>query len=166
MKRMLCLLLAVVLLCGMLAACDEEDAVEMTAVPIGTERANEPSETTVPDETIAATEEKKPAPVQTTEATEPAATQATKATMLTQEEVTEPVETETEPEPTVDARTIAFGCIGADVSVLYAVIGYPPNGSSYLPSALGKGEDGMLYYDGFTVCTYREFGTETVVGVS
>ena len=33
---------------------------------------------------------------------------------------------------------------------------------SMLPSCIGDGEDGLLYYNGFTVTTYRENGKETV----
>ena len=37
------------------------------------------------------------------------------------------------------------------------------NSSDYAPSCLGEGEDGNLYYDGFTVYTYRDTsGAETV----
>ena len=45
---------------------------------------------------------------------------------------------------------------------LIAAIG-EPNSSDYAPSCLGEGEDGNLYYDGFTVYTYRDTsGAETV----
>lgn len=54
--------------------------------------------------------------------------------------------------------------IGQSVSSLYAAIGRP-NGSSYAPSCMGEGEDGELFYNGFTVYTYREGNTETVVDV-
>lgn len=47
---------------------------------------------------------------------------------------------------------------------LIAVIGEPEY-SDYAPSCLGEGEDGMLYYDGFIVYTYRENGVETVYDV-
>ena len=41
-----------------------------------------------------------------------------------------------------------------------------PNDSRYAQSCLGDGEDGELYYDGFTVYTYRApDGTETVYDV-
>lgn len=48
-----------------------------------------------------------------------------------------------------------------DVSELYAAVGQP-NSSDYAPSCIGDGEDGNLYYDGFTVYTYREGGSESV----
>ena len=57
---------------------------------------------------------------------------------------------------------IAKGYEGANVDELIAVIG-EPNSSDYAPSCLGEGEDGNLYYDGFTVYTYRDTsGAETV----
>lgn len=57
---------------------------------------------------------------------------------------------------------IAKGYEGANVDVLIAAIG-DPNSSDYAPSCLGEGEDGNLYYDGFTVYTYRDTsGAETV----
>ena len=51
--------------------------------------------------------------------------------------------------------------IGKTTTELYAAIGMPEE-SDYAPSCLGPGEDGNLYYDGFTVYTYRENGVETV----
>ena len=57
---------------------------------------------------------------------------------------------------------IAKGYEGANVDELIAAIG-EPNSSDYAPSCLGEGEDGNLYYDGFTVYTYRDTsGAETV----
>ena len=57
---------------------------------------------------------------------------------------------------------IAKGYEGANVDELIAAIG-EPNISDYAPSCLGEGEDGNLYYDGFTVYTYRDTsGAETV----
>ena len=64
-----------------------------------------------------------------------------------------------------DALTTAQEMIGEDVSSLTAAIGEPEN-SSYASSCLGPGEDGELYYDGFTVYTYRDpDGTENVYDV-
>ena len=58
-------------------------------------------------------------------------------------------------------KATAAGYVGADVSALYAAIGRPAS-SDYAPSCLGTGEDGNLYYDGFTVYTYRENGSEII----
>ena len=50
---------------------------------------------------------------------------------------------------------------GKPVEDLIAAIGEPVS-SDYAPSCLGEGEDGNLYYDGFTVYTYRDDTGETV----
>lgn len=64
-----------------------------------------------------------------------------------------------------DALATAQEMIGEDVSSLTAAIGEPEN-SSYASSCLGPGEDGELYYDGFTVYTYRDpDGTENIYDV-
>lgn len=69
----------------------------------------------------------------------------------------------------IDAEKLsaAQACVDKSVAELYAAIGEPPMGSDYAPSCLnpGKGEDGELYYDGFTVATYREGDQETVKDV-
>ena len=63
-----------------------------------------------------------------------------------------------------DLKALANSCIDKSVDELIALIG-EPNGSDYATSCLGNGEDGNLYYDGFTVYTYREGDTETVTFV-
>ncbi len=64
-----------------------------------------------------------------------------------------------------DALATAQEMIGEDISALTAAIGEPDD-SSYASSCLGPGEDGELYYDGFTVYTYRDpDGTENVYDV-
>lgn len=50
---------------------------------------------------------------------------------------------------------------GKPVEDLIAAIGEPES-SDYAPSCLGEREDGNLYYDGFTVYTYRDDTGETV----
>ena len=77
--------------------------------------------------------------------------------------------TEPDPAPQPDAKPAptkeaASAYIGKSVSSLIAAIGQP-GGSDYAPSCLGDGEDGELFYDGFTVYTYRENGKETVQAV-
>lgn len=59
----------------------------------------------------------------------------------------------------------ALACVDQDVSALYAAIGEPED-SSYASSCIGEGEDGELYYDGFTVATYREGDKEIVRDVN
>ena len=65
----------------------------------------------------------------------------------------------------IDAIINGIPCLtkslSKDVSKLYAAIG-KPNSSEYASSCIGDGEDGLLYYNGFTVTTYRENGKETV----
>jgi len=63
--------------------------------------------------------------------------------------------------PAADEKALAEGCIGKDISELYALIGEPAS-SDYAPSCLVEGEDGSLYYDGFVVYTTREGDVETV----
>lgn len=62
-----------------------------------------------------------------------------------------------------DPKALAQSCEGESLEVLFGLIGQPQS-SEYAPSCLnpGQGEDGMLYYDGFVVYTYKEGGTETV----
>ena len=92
------------------------------------------------------------APTEEPAATEPAAT----------EPAAEPEETEPAAEPEDSLLETAKTFEGADVNELIAAIGEPES-SDYAPSCLGEGEDGNLYYEGFTVYTYRDTdGTETV----
>jgi len=49
----------------------------------------------------------------------------------------------------------AVALIDSNVEDLYDAIGYPVD-VMYADSCLGEGEDGELYYDGFTVYTYRD----------
>ena len=69
--------------------------------------------------------------------------------------------------PAVDmaAFEAALALKGQDISALYDAIG-EPSGSSYAPSCVGPGEDGELYYAGFTVATYREGDKEIVWDVN
>lgn len=68
-----------------------------------------------------------------------------------------------EPAPAV-TKSDAQAFIGRSASSLIAAIGQPLS-RSYAPSCLGDGEDGELIYSGFTVYTYREGDTETVLDV-
>ena len=67
-------------------------------------------------------------------------------------------------EPTPDPVEIAKGLIDQPIGDLYAQIGEPER-ADYAPSCMGDGEDGMLFYDGFIVYTYREGDVETVYDV-
>lgn len=69
-----------------------------------------------------------------------------------------------EPTDSEALKELAMTFIDKDVEELIAAIG-EPTGSDYAPSCLGSGEDGELFYDGFSVYTYREGDTETVQDV-
>ncbi len=73
-----------------------------------------------------------------------------------------PVESSSAPsaQPTLEG---ALACVGQEVGALYAAIGHP-NDAYYEYSCSGPGDDGILYYDGFLVFTYKENGVETVIG--
>lgn len=86
-------------------------------------------------------------------------TNVTNGTENTTVESTETQTTETQ--SAKDPKALAESCIDKPVADLYALIG-EPNSSDYAPSCMGDGEDGNLYYDGFTVYTYREGDEESV----
>lgn len=62
------------------------------------------------------------------------------------------------------SKATAQSYIGKSASSMIAAMGSPTS-SQYSPSCMGDGEDGELYYDGFTVYTYRENGQEKVMDV-
>ena len=106
-----------------------------------------------------------------TQAQNPLATDAPK-TNAPETKATETKAPETKPEETTPAETklsgeakaIAESLIGSSVEELFAAIGEPQD-SSYASSCDGPGDDGELYYEGFTVYTYREDGKETITDV-
>ncbi len=70
--------------------------------------------------------------------------------------------------PAVDEALLeaARACIDREVAELYDAIGEPLD-SSYAPSCLVPGgQDGELYYEGFTVATYRDGEKEIVLDVN
>ncbi len=67
-------------------------------------------------------------------------------------------------EPDTAQRDAAAKYIDRRVTELYKEFGEPRD-SSYAPSCLGPGQDGELYYDGFTVYTYKEGDSEVVTDV-
>ena len=83
----------------------------------------------------------------------------------TKPEKSEPVSEAAPAEQAAPAETAsletALKYVGQDVTKLYSAIGKPAS-SEYASSCVDNGEDGILYYDGFTVTTYRENGKETV----
>ena len=66
--------------------------------------------------------------------------------------------------PAQDLFALAESFVDRPVSELIDAIGEPLD-RAYVSSCLGDGEDGELYYDGFTVFTYREGDSEIVMGV-
>ena len=72
---------------------------------------------------------------------------------------------ETKPaEPAKPTASQAGGYVGSSASALESALGAPTS-KSYSPSCMGEGEDGIWTYDGFTVYTYKEGGSETVEAV-
>lgn len=162
-RRTLCLLLACFLPIALLTACEPKESREMTAVTIGTAEPTETEETT---EATEATEDKRtapaPAPVTpaSTEAPTNAPTEAQTDVPASSEEIPVTEQTQATEQPSESLRSLALLCVGSEVSALYGLIGYPPNGSVYTPT--DRGEDGVLYYDGFAVYTHRESGMEYI----
>lgn len=74
--------------------------------------------------------------------------------------------TQQTPEAEGDAplKDTALACREQSVTVLFSAVGRPVD-SNYAPSCLGPGEDGELYYEDFTVYTYREGDSEVVMDV-
>lgn len=62
------------------------------------------------------------------------------------------------------SKSAAQQYVGGSAAALAAAIGQP-NSKSYSGSCLGPGQDGVWYYSGFTVYTYKENGNETVMSV-
>lgn len=104
-------------------------------------------------------EEKKPEPEKKPEQT-PAQANTSKPAEQKPAQTQKPAE-QSKP---ADAKSTAQGFVGKSASSLKAAIG-SPNSSSYSPSCMGEGEDGELSYNGFTVYTYRENGSERVTEV-
>lgn len=136
------------LLAVMLLAC-----LAFSLAACGTKTASSPSETALPSAEPAAS-----APVPTLNAVLPGSD-------LSAPETSAPQEADAAPAYDEALFEAAKRCIDQDVSVLYDAIGKPES-SDYAPSCLGPGEDGELYYDGFTVATYREGERETVRDVN
>ena len=67
-------------------------------------------------------------------------------------------------EPAKPTASQASGYVGSSASALESALGAPTS-NSYSPSCMGECEDGIWTYDGFTVYTYKEGGSETVEAV-
>ena len=149
MKKSSCISLTLALL--LLTACTAKEAAP---APVSAPEISA-AETTVSGEDTPSAAEPEPEPT-----SEPAPVPAP-------EPIPEPVPEPTPepapmPEPSGDRLEKALACVDQDISVLYAAIGEPES-SRYEYSCSGPGEDGVLFYDGFLVFTYKENGVETVV---
>ena len=58
------------------------------------------------------------------------------------------------PEAQGSPKEIALSYVGRSAAELAAAIGQPTS-TEYATSCIGDGEDGIWYYDGFTVYTFR-----------
>ena len=154
MSRMLCLVLAgTVALSVLLAACGDPQA-NGTDSPAPSVSAGQDSETPKPSgsaQITAPSQQPSEEPSQTPEPASPGETGA-------------PSDGPSGPDASAPTREDAEAFIGDSLDSLIAAIG-EPSGTDYAPSCLGSGEDGELFYDGFTVYTYREGNTETVQDV-
>ena len=149
MKKSSCISLTLALL--LLTACTAKEAAP---APVSAPEISA-AETTVSGEDTPSAAEPEPEPT-----SEPAPVPAPEPIP---EPVPEPTpELEPMPEPSGDRLEKALACVDQDISVLYAAIGEPES-SRYEYSCSGPGEDGVLFYDGFLVFTYKENGVETVV---
>ena len=114
-----------------------------TAKPSGSASTSKPSASTSTSKPAASASESKPAQ------SKPAAS----------------APAETKPaEPAKPTASQASGYVGSSASALESALGAPTS-KSYSPSCMGEGEDGIWTYDGFTVYTYKEGGSETVEAV-
>ena len=103
-------------------------------------------------------------PAQSTTTTAPSQTPAASAPAVKPETNTPAPAPAPAPEPAKPTAADASKYIGSTASALQGAIG-APSSKSYSPSCMGDGEDGVWTYDGFSVYTYRENGTETVEAV-
>ncbi len=125
----------------------------------GTADASQPGDTVQTPKAPPAVVSKPPKPKPEPESQTPDTSEETSASSSAPADEESPAA----PAPT-PTKADAQAYIGKSVSSLIAAIGQP-SGRDYAPSCLGDGEDGELFYDGFTVYTYRVNGTETVQDV-
>lgn len=96
---------------------------------------------------------------------EPAAAETTPTPAATEAPATEESAATEAPEaseaPEESLLDIAKQYEGRPLEELIAAVGEPES-RDYAPSCLGDGEDGNLYYDGFTVYTYKDDSGELV----
>ena len=102
-------------------------------------------------------------PAASTPASKPSQTKPSTSTPASKPAASTPAETKTA-EPAKPTASQASGYVGSSASALESALGAPKS-KSYSPSCMGEGEDGIWTYDGFTVYTYKEGGSETVEAV-
>lgn len=145
MKKILVVMLMLSVLTTF-AACGKEETVEPEATPEATVEPTEVPSVTAPPEEAA----------------------NTSVDMVEAEGKPMTPDMEGYVEPDSEGYRTAMSMIGSDVSELIEIIGEPTKGDSYVTSCIAPGsgaEDGMLYYDDFTVSTIRyPNGSEIVMG--
>ena len=141
MKKIIAIMLALILTVSVLASCTKQ-----------------PAEPDVTDDQTAITDVDTP----DTDSTDGEADEQKDITPADPDEAADPAETD---EASEDEKfEIANTLIDHPVSDLIEAIGEPLE-SAYASSCMGGGQDGELYYREFTVVTYLENGSETVVDV-
>ena len=164
---------AILVLLTALCACEKAPAQEPPATSLPPATASpatpapapaSPEPTEAPAPTAASEPTAAPTPAPTPEPTAAPTPEPTPEPTPAPTPEPTPVPTEAPALSAAEKKALAESCIDGDVKDLYAAIGKPEY-SDYAPSCLGEGDDGMLYYDGFIVYTYRENGTETVTYV-
>jgi len=175
MRKTVLLLGMILLLTGCGSQKIAEDDIEPSATPEivqeesrkAVEESQEPSATPDSTPTEAPTPTPKPSakPASTpTKAPTPAPAQKTDSEKAVESAATPtpvPAAPTSKPAPT---KADAQKYVGSSVGSLTSAIGQP-NSRDYAPSCLGSGEDGELFYNGFTVYTYRENGVDKVTDV-
>ena len=109
-----------------------------------------------------------PAPTAAPEVTAAPTAAPPEAPAVTEAPAAEPTEAPAPAtDPAAEAKELVLSLKGEPVDALYAALGEPTGGSDYASSCLVQGgQDGVLYYDGFTVYTLvQPDGTETVYDV-
>lgn len=168
MKKLVIMMLALAMVFGV-CSCQEKknsevtDTVSEKMAETDIQSEEKADEAALPA-TTEETKKEEPALPATTDETSQSEPVAEESESVTSNAVTsEPAKEETPVVKTASKET-ASQYIGQSVSALVAAIGQPKN-KTYASSCIGDGEDGEWYYDGFTVYTYRENGTETVEDV-
>ena len=170
MKKLTAMLLALTLCFG-LAACGGNTAQDDTkdeSQTVQTGKTEDKTTETKPVTSSTNTTTAKPsAPASTSKpsasTSKPAASAPESKPAQSKPAASAPAETKPA-EPAKPTASQASGYVGSSASALESALGAPTS-KSYSPSCMGEGEDGIWTYDGFTVYTYKEGGSETVEAV-